>query len=242
VSEHPIQKEFETTCRRHKETDKVTKHGYHRFYPFFLHHLRERRIRMVEIGVNRRGSLEFWRDYFPDCSFWGVEIKAPQEVEEVHPGNFILRGDQSDPEFLRRLIEIVDGPVDFIIDDGSHVPRHQLDTFNLLFDKQLAPGGCYIVEDIETSYWKLAKLYGYDINCGIGHPKSAVEVFRKIADCCNSEYHNGIRYTPNEPISHATQDQIETVTFAQNAIIVTKKDPDAHGAYYGRKYGRSGMV
>lgn len=190
---------------------------------------------MVEIGVNRQGSLRAWRDYFPGCAFWGIEIKAEKELEEIEPGAFVVRGDQSDPAFLVRLTDVVGAPVDFILDDGSHVPSHQLSTFDYLFQHLLKPGGCFIIEDIETSYWKHAKLYGYEVNFGVGHPKSTVEVFRKLADCCNSEYHTE-RYTPAEPISHATQDHIEAIMFAQNTIIVTKKDPGAFGAYYGRRY------
>lgn len=242
MTAHRIQRELEEICRRQPDTDKVTRHGYHRFYPYFLAHLREREVRMLEIGVNRQGSLKFWCDYFPTCRFWGVEIKAEHEIEEVQPNAFVVRGDQSDPEFLRRLTNMVGAPLDLVVDDGSHVPTHQFISFDILFREALAPGGCYIIEDIETSYWKLATLYGYEVNYGVGHPKSAIEVFRHLADCCNSEYHNGQRYTSSSPISYETQDQIETITFAHNCIIVTKKDPAAHGEYYGRTYGRARQV
>ncbi len=197
---------------------------------------------MIEIGVDRSGSLEFWREYFPDLEFWGVDIRAKQKIEEVHEGVQILRGDQTDLSFLKALIKLVDNSVDFIIDDGSHIPDHQITTFDLMFREALAPGGIYIVEDIETSYWKRHKLYGYDVNYGVGHPKSTVEIFRKIMDCCNMEYCNGILYTPNDSISHKTQKQIELITFAQNAIIIMKKNPDKYGQYYGRKYRSNNYV
>lgn len=242
MTAHRIQTEFEEICLRHEATDKVKRHGYHRFYPYFLAHLRDKpEVRMIEIGVNRSGSLRFWCDYFPNCKFWGVEIRAEKDIEEVQPGAFVVRGDQSDPEFLHRLTKIAGDPVDVIMDDGSHVPSHQLATFDLLFRDALAPGGCYIIEDIETSYWKLGKLYGYEVNYGVGHPKSTIEVMKSIVDCCNAEFQNA-RYTPDTPISHETQDEIETISFAHNCVIVTKKDRAAHGQYYGRQYGRSRQV
>ena len=46
----------------------------------------------------------------------------------------------------------MDKPVFAIIDDGSHIPQHQVSTFDLLFRQVLLPGGTYIVEDIETRY------------------------------------------------------------------------------------------
>jgi len=40
-------------------------------------------------------------------------------------------------------------------------------SFDYLFDKALLPGGCYIVEDIETSYWTKNGLYGYTTRWGV---------------------------------------------------------------------------
>ena len=42
---------------------------------------------------------------------------------------------------------------DVIIDDGSHIPWHQIFTLETIFDTFLKDGGVYIIEDIETSYW-----------------------------------------------------------------------------------------
>jgi len=83
----------------------------------------------------------------------------------------IFVGDQSDVSFLQRVAlegagldldfmqknlgEPVDwerGGWDIIIDDGSHVPRHQLITFTSLFPC-VRPGGVYVIEDIESSYY-----------------------------------------------------------------------------------------
>ena len=40
----------------------------------------------------------------------------------------------------------VEGQLDFIIDDGSHHPQHQITSFKYLFEKGLKPGGVYIIE------------------------------------------------------------------------------------------------
>ena len=46
---------------------------------------------------------------------------------------------------------------DLIIDDGSHYPSHQLTTFKKLY-KNIAPGGLYIIEDLDLSFHKKFKL------------------------------------------------------------------------------------
>jgi hypothetical protein len=38
---------------------------------------------------------------------------------------------------------------DYIIDDGSHRPAHQVRSFELLWDR-VKPGGKYFIEDIES--------------------------------------------------------------------------------------------
>ena len=70
-----------------------------------------------------------------------------------------------------------------IIDDGSHLPSHQLLSLETLWPS-LAPGGLYIVEDVETSYWaQHATLYGYSY---IGQP-SIVDRLKLVADTINRQ-------------------------------------------------------
>lgn len=58
---------------------------------------------------------------------------------------------QVDPDLLDDVVRNA-GRLDIIIDDGSHLNEHVLTTFHHLFAK-LAPGGLYLVEDTQTSYW-----------------------------------------------------------------------------------------
>ena len=77
-----------------------------------------------------------------------------------------------------------EGQFDIIVDDGSHLPWHQLFTFEIMFETWLKPGGLYVIEDVETSYWDGTnpRIYGYDIiNAGLGKKGSAVEKFKVLA-------------------------------------------------------------
>ena len=53
--------------------------------------------------------------------------------------------------FLTSVVDEI-GPLDIIIDDGSHLNEHVIRTFEILFPL-LNEGGIYAVEDLQTSYW-----------------------------------------------------------------------------------------
>lgn len=79
-------------------------------------------------------------------------------------------------------------PIPLINDDGSHVPEHQLLTFNVFFSDVLQPGGFYILEDIETSYWTGGSIYGYKTPFGYENKDTPIELFKAAADIVNKEF------------------------------------------------------
>ena len=160
--------DFAMLGRKHG-TDKVTHHGYHRFYPRFLEHYRALPpgSAMLEIGVDQEHSLHTWLEYFPNAFVYGVDISLNREGDRFQ----IFKADQSRHADMRRIVEReLRHPLFFIIDDGSHIPEHQVSCFDYLFRSALLPGGCYIVEDVETSYWTRGGLYGYTTRCSTTAP------------------------------------------------------------------------
>jgi len=137
-------------------TDKFGFHDYTPNYYKLFKHLRSRPVRLLEIGVggyqdaDRGGeSLEVWRDFFPKGRITGIDI----QTKEMDLGERvqILKGSQVDPEFLADLVRD-HGPFDIIIDDGSHQNLHVVTSFEILFPT-LAPGGIYVAEDVQTSFF-----------------------------------------------------------------------------------------
>lgn len=127
-------------------TDKATYHGYCDFYEEHLPKPESGRVkRLLEIGVKDGASLRMWRDYYPDAEIVGIDINPPIEVE----GCKVLRIDATDPS---ALFDLMLG-FDVIVDDGSHMTKDQLISFELLYTDGLCDGGTYVMEDIHTSFY-----------------------------------------------------------------------------------------
>ncbi|HEX6526857.1 MAG TPA: hypothetical protein VF070_43615 [Streptosporangiaceae bacterium] len=113
-------------------------------------------VKVLEIGIGAYqlqslggDSLYMWQRFFPRGLIYGMDIFDKPNVKG--PRIRTIKGDQSDPEFLRRLGQ-EEGPFDIIIDDGSHINDHVRISFESLFPYVRA-GGYYVIEDFQTSYW-----------------------------------------------------------------------------------------
>ena len=63
----------------------------------------------------------------------------------------VFTGDASSSVDWQLILQQVNQPFDVIVDDGSHINDHQVFALELLLKDWIAPGGLYIVEDIESS-------------------------------------------------------------------------------------------
>ena len=185
-------------------TDKIDHHRYDRFYPTFLEKFRNDEIKIFEIGCGKdASSFWMWHEYFPKGKIYCMDISE----EIISDRGEVFKGDQSREEDLNKAYDKI-GKCQIIIDDGSHVPRHQILTFETLFKEMLDEGGVYIIEDIECSYWNPEKyIYGYQVG-----GQSIVDYFSSVSHKVNSEFSG-----QKNPWG------ISTITFAHNCIIITKK-------------------
>jgi hypothetical protein len=133
--------------------------GLHWYTPHYEAHLGAMRydpVKVLEIGIGGYHyedvggqSLYMWQRYFPRGLVYGLDIYAKPGV--VGPRIRTIQGDQSDAGFLREL-GAEHGPFDVVVDDGSHVNEHVRTGFEALFE-HVRPGGYYVIEDLQTSYW-----------------------------------------------------------------------------------------
>ena len=124
---------------------------YLEIYETFLSPLKSRKtLRLLEIGVSHGGSLQLWRKYLgSEARIAGLDIDPRTEFNDGDTRVFV--GSQDDPRTLGRALEWLGG-IDVVIDDGSHIVRHQMASFDYLFPR-LSDGGIYVCEDLHTNYW-----------------------------------------------------------------------------------------
>lgn len=139
-----------------------------------------RPLKFLEIGVSHGGSLQLWRKYFgPDAVIYGIDVD--RRCASIDDADLQVRiGSQDDPKFLHRVIEEMGG-VDIILDDGSHVAEHQRASFDILFPS-LSEGGLYVVEDVQTAYWR--RWQG-----GYRRSGTIIEIAKSIVDDMHARYH-----------------------------------------------------
>jgi hypothetical protein len=136
-------------------------------------------LKVLEIGVWKGGSLDLWRSYFGDSAVvFGIDLD-PSCASLPVQGAEIRIGSQVDRGFLRSVVDEMGG-VDVVIDDGSHVSSHVIESFRTLFPL-LADGGVYVVEDLHASYWPW---YGG----GLRRKTSSVEALKTVIDAMHAQH------------------------------------------------------
>jgi hypothetical protein len=144
-------------------------HSYSLKYYELLKKYKEKFDNVLEIGIGTNelmkpivgdkyqvgASLKAWKDFFINATIFGLDIDNDVLFEEDRIKCFYT--DQSDKNELINSINKIRNYknnnnllFDLILDDGSHILKHQLLTFNTIF-KYLKNGGIYIIEDIQRN-------------------------------------------------------------------------------------------
>jgi predicted O-methyltransferase YrrM len=143
------------------------KHYWHRFietYRAAFARLGEVR-RVIEFGVLHGASIGWLAECFPGAEIVGADILPAQPGWPCEHRISYRQIDQADREAVRRMLDAVEGDVDLVIDDGSHVPQHQA-TCLAEGMARLRPTGLYILEDIATSHPLHAGFAGHSMRDG----------------------------------------------------------------------------
>jgi len=196
--------------------------NYNRLYPLYLEKYRTKKFRMLEIGLDSGAGSLMWREYFPCAKLYGLEYQTSTTQTQGAISITTIQGDQGNKTFLEgEFLRQTGGNFDVIVDDGGHHYEQQSTSYIVLFEKALNPGGVYLLEDIETSYWKKGtSLYGTKLTRGgFTEPKTVVNKFKQLVDVVNKKFFDN-SYTVFGPVDH----WVATVSFLSNLIILTKKD------------------
>jgi hypothetical protein len=157
---------------RNNISDKVYWHG---FIPFYETFFKDRDFpNIAEFGVYKGNSIRWLLNRFPKSKIFGADLFLSHKQEWPTDVRFqftqLDQGKQNQVEdFLSQA------PFDLIIEDGSHIPQHQIICL-IAGINSLQSDGIYILEDVDTSlpkhiwwstdmirprWWKFKKLREY---------------------------------------------------------------------------------
>jgi hypothetical protein len=122
-------------------------HNYTRQYQQLLNNYIDKPVKYLEIGVFNGGSIKAIRETFKNATcILGVDINSNCKIHENVDNNlFVEIGNATDANFIKYITEKY-GTFDIILDDGSHLNKDVINSFELLFPL-LNDNGLYIVED-----------------------------------------------------------------------------------------------
>ena len=203
-------------------TDKICGHFY---TPRYEHHLKKyqhKRLIFLEIGVGGYSdplkggeSIRMWSQWFthPETVIIGIDI-CPKNIVINDNRVHLLQGSQIDKQFLENVIQTYGRP-HIIVDDGSHLPGHVIETFEYLYP-MLLDGGTYLIEDTQTSYWKDFENKSESRWATLNSDDPTHSYFKNLVQCINySEIPS-----PSEPTSLDLS--VVGLHFYHNLIIIDK--------------------
>lgn len=154
-------------------SDKWGHHYYCNHYERHLQQFKELPITLVELGVggyeypDRGGAgLCMWAEFFTHPAAWIFGIDIHEKKLSLPKRATCIQGSQADPDISERT-SIYNPSV--VIDDASHMNALTIAAFKVWFPK-LVPGGVYIIEDIESSWWAEAGFDGCRDNKNLEAP------------------------------------------------------------------------
>lgn len=167
------------------KTDKIGSHFYTQHYSTHFAPMRRKPIKLLEIGVGGYDSpdwggesLRMWKNYFRKGRIYSIDIYDKTKLEENRIR--IFQGSQVDLNFLDQIFKEIGEP-EIIIDDGSHINEHVIETFKFLFPK-LKDGGIYVIEDTQTSYWN-----EYGGSMDFNDTSNMMNFFKSLVDSLNNK-------------------------------------------------------
>jgi len=200
--------------------DKSSKvHHYTRAYEQHFGPWRDRPLSLLEIGVGEGNSLRMWRDYFPQANIFGLDVKNSPPLEGPRIKVFV--GSQGDDLALEKMAAGT-GPLDIVIDDGSHRWSDQIGSFKALYP-HVKPGGFYVIEDLHTSYWDKYK-------CGA---ERTMRYLLELVHELNLNGKSGYGKLENDPEyeklrvkMNLFERTLESITFYKSMVFIKKKETD----------------
>ncbi len=204
--------------------------SYLKYYDSLFAPLRDKPLRLLEIGIQNGGSLETWSSYFREARlFVGCDIDPRcASLRYDDPRIQVVVGDATGADAYARIKALSDS-FDVIIDDGSHKSSDILNAFINYFPL-VTPGGLFVVEDAHA-------LYMNDFGGGVLNEFGAYAFFKRLVDVVSFQFWRDqlsvqtylrtffdLRATP----AFIVDGWIESIEFRNSIITVRKSSVPGH--------------
>jgi SAM-dependent methyltransferase len=198
-------------------------HNYPRQYESLLSSYRDKPIKYLEIGVLGGESIKAMREVFKNAQcIVGLDINnESKQYENSQQNIFVEIGDATNSNFINEIVQKY-GTFDIILDDGSHINRDVIKSFEILFPL-LNDNGLYIVEDTIT--------YKHTNYIDINYPNH-LEYFFKYTMFLNQWRYDsmwGIKdhcidpYKINKKTDNVFEYSIDKIEYGCSYIAISKK-------------------
>lgn len=131
-------------------------HSYLDLYESLLNCKKYTAKNVLEIGIDKGGSIKLWYDYFPNAKIHGLDIKHNQTVidEFQHIERVVLHTnvDAYDEAFFTENLLNKETRFDVLLDDGPHT-LDSMKTFIKMYLSVLKDNGILIIEDVQDVGW-----------------------------------------------------------------------------------------
>jgi hypothetical protein len=137
-------------------TDKNTVHSYLPLYQELLISKKETAKNVLEVGIDRGGSIKMWSDYFVNANVYALDIQPLENVWDgiknkeriiLHTSTDAYNNDFFIAHFLNKNIKC-----DFMLDDGPHT-LESMKQFIKLYSQIMTDDGILIIEDVQSGDW-----------------------------------------------------------------------------------------
>ena len=149
---------YGTDKSEYGKNKKNKNHGFSKYYEKHLSSLKEKNIKILEIGSFSGASAAAFSKYFSNCEIYCLDINI-SNFKYYSKKISVFGLNSSDPKMVSKFLNKINlretfRYFDIIIDDGSHKQSDQLNTLNHFY-QYLVDGGFYVIEDYKFSdYFK----------------------------------------------------------------------------------------
>lgn len=143
-------------------TDKNTSHSYLPLYQTLLGKKQNTAENVLEIGVERGGSIQLWSDFFVNAHIYGIDLKSDTELRQCGcPVDELVKRpvvslytstNAYDEATVQHLFLDTGVAFDVVIDDGPHTLDSMVRCIQL-YAPLLTYDGVLIIEDVQSWSW-----------------------------------------------------------------------------------------